>query len=110
MSIRPVLASAIVLVAGLTCFAAAAHTTWLDSNCRPQMTRLQERLYEKRNESNEALRRFVLSRRSIVEVDFDETVDWALAVDDARNRCLRRVGEAQPQVAHSTDAPNPAGR
>jgi len=95
MNTRLASAFAVFTLAGLASCGAAAETTWLGSDCEPRMTPLQERLYQKRQEGGEALRRFILVRQGIVQADFGETVEWAAAVDEARSRCVRRLSQAQ---------------
>jgi hypothetical protein len=68
--------------------------------CAPQLTHLQERLYQKAGEGPDALRDFVFIRRGILQLDVSETADWAASVSQERAACMKKSAQAQaaPQV------------
>jgi len=103
MNIRHALATVALVMAAPLSLDAGAEATWLDADCQLQMSPQQARLYRKWNEGGEVLRRFVFARRSILEVDVDETIDWATAVDRAHAKCLGRIG----QLSLAKEAPDP---
>jgi hypothetical protein len=81
-------------LAALSSGAAMAQTT-SSTTCGPQLTHLQERLYQKAGEGPEALREFMFIRRGILQLDVSETADWAGAVSQARATCMKQSAQAE---------------
>ncbi|HEY2559937.1 MAG TPA: hypothetical protein VGI48_09550 [Caldimonas sp.] len=71
-----------------------AQDTTLDANCVPQLTRLQQRLYQKANDGPDSLRQFIFIRRAILQVDVYETATWAASLNEARAVCARKSSAA----------------
>src|SRR5450755_599661 len=76
-SLRRVLQCAALVLATLSGDAVLAQTIELDANCVLQLTRQQQRLYQKANDGSDALRQFIFIRRAILQVDTYETATWA---------------------------------
>jgi len=79
------------LVWGLAAHAAMAQQTRLDSDCTPQLTMTQHRLYQEASQGTENLRRFIFIRRAILQVDVYETAVWADSVNRASAACMRQA-------------------
>lgn len=67
--------------------AVMAQTVELNANCVPQLTRQQQRLYQKANDGTDALRQFIFIRRAILQVDTYETATWVDSVNEMRAAC-----------------------
>jgi hypothetical protein len=80
--------------------AALAQDAGFGATCGPQLTHLQERLYQKAGEGPDALRDFMFIRRGILQLDVTETADWAASVNQERAACMKKSARAQaaPQV------------
>lgn len=78
---------AALVLSVLTGEAVLAQTVELDANCAPQLTRQQQRLYQKANDGTDALRQFIFIRRAILQVDTYETATWAESLNEARAAC-----------------------
>ena len=83
------------LVAGLAAHSAMAQQARLDSDCKPQLTLAQDRLYQQADEGTESLRRFIFIRRAILQVDVYEAAVWADSVRRARAACMKQVSQAR---------------
>jgi hypothetical protein len=79
---------AALVLATLAGDAVLAQTVELDANCVPQLTRQQQRLYQKANDGTDALRQFIFIRRAILQVDTYETATWAESLNEARAACV----------------------
>jgi hypothetical protein len=90
----------VFVLAALASGAAMAQNTSFSAGCGPQLTRLQERLYQKAGEGPDALRDFMFIRRGILQLDVSETAGWAASVSQERAACTKKSAEAQvaPQV------------
>lgn len=88
-SLRPLPRRAALILAALAGQAVMAQTVELDANCVPQLTRQQQRLYQKANDGTDGLRQFIFVRRAILQVDTYETASWAESLNDARAACVR---------------------
>src|SRR5436190_16036944 len=66
----------------------------VDKDCVPQMTQLQQRLYQKAVEGPDALRSFIFIRRAILQVDTYETAVWAASLSRARASCMKKASDA----------------
>jgi hypothetical protein len=86
--------SFLFVLAGLTSGAAMAQAA-PSTTCGPQLTHLQERLYQKAGEGPGALRDFIFIRRGILQLDVSETADWAGAVSQARAACMKQSARAE---------------
>ena len=95
-SFRRVPQCATLILSTLAGQAVMAQTVELDANCAPQLTRQQQRLYQKANDGTDALRQFIFIRRAILQVDTYETATWA---ELSTRRALRAVARAQLQSA-----------
>jgi hypothetical protein len=74
--------------------------------CVPQMSRLEQRLYQKAGEGPDALRQFIFIRRGIYQLDMNDVQSWAGGVDATRTACLRVDADAAaPTTAASADFP-----
>ena len=93
-SLRHVPQCAALILAALAGEAVMAKTVELDANCAPQLTRQQERLYQKANDGTDALRQFIFIRRAILQVDVYETATWAESLNAARGSCAQRRAAA----------------
>ena len=73
--------------------------------CVPQMSRLEQRLYQKAGEGPDALRDFIFIRRSIYQIDMSDVQSWAGGVDATRAACLKTVdaNAAAPTTAAMAD-------
>ena len=71
-----------------------AQAVELDANCAPQLTRQQERLYQKANDGTDVLRQFIFIRRAVLQVDTYETAMWAESLNAARGSCVQRRAAA----------------
>jgi hypothetical protein len=99
-SLRRMPQSAAIGLAALAGQAVMAQTVALDTNCIPQLTRQQERLYQKANDGTDALRQFIFIRRAVLQVDIYETAAWAESIGQARAACVRaRAAAARVQAA-----------
>jgi uncharacterized protein (UPF0303 family) len=87
-SLRRVLQCAALVLATLLGDAVLAQTVELDANCVLQLTRQQQRLYQKANDGSDALRQFIFIRRAILQVDTYETATWAESLNAARAACV----------------------
>jgi hypothetical protein len=85
----------IFVLAALASGAAMAQNTSLGTSCAPQLTHLQERLYQKAGEGPDALRDFMFIRRGILQLDVSETADWAASVSQERAACTNKSAQAQ---------------
>jgi hypothetical protein len=101
LSLRHVPQCAALVMAGLVGEAVMAHTVELDANCAPQLTRQQERLYQKANGGIDALRQFIFIRRAILQLDTYETATWAESLNGARRSCVQKRAAA---LTDSADA------
>jgi hypothetical protein len=81
--------------------AAVAQTVEIDAACAPQLTRQQQRLYQKATDGTDALRQFIFIRRAMLQVDTYETASWAESLDEARAACLRKRSAAVGMQAPS---------
>jgi hypothetical protein len=88
-SLRHVPQCAALVLAALAGQAVMAQTVELDANCAPQLSRQQERLYQKANDGTVALRQFIFIRRAILQADTYETASWAESLNEARAACVR---------------------
>jgi hypothetical protein len=93
-SLRRVPQCAALVLAALAGDAVMAQTVELDANCGPQLTRQQQRLYQKANDGTDALRQFIFIRRAILQVDTYETATWAESLNVARGSCLQKRSAA----------------
>lgn len=93
-SLRHVLQCAALVLAALAGEAAMAQAVELDANCAPQLTRQQERLYQKANDGTDTLRQFIFIRRAILQVDTYETATWAEWLNKARRSCVQNRAAA----------------
>ena len=93
-SLRHVPQYAALVLAALAGEAVMAQTVELDANCVPQLTRQQERLYQKANDGTDTLRQFVFIRRAILQVDTYETATWAESLNAARGSCVQKRAAA----------------
>jgi hypothetical protein len=93
-SLRHMPQCAALVLATLAGEAVMAQTVELDANCAPQLTRQQERLYQKANDGIDALRQFVFIRRAILQVDVYDTATWAESLNAARGSCVQRRAAA----------------
>jgi hypothetical protein len=84
--------SFIFVLATLTSGAAMAQNA-SSTTCGPQLTHLQERLYEKAGEGPDTLRDFIFIRRGILQLDVSETADWAAAVSKKRATCMKQSAQ-----------------
>jgi hypothetical protein len=87
-SSRHVAQCAGLILAALGGEAVMAQTVELDANCAPQLSRQQERLYQKASDGTDALRQFIFIRRAILQVDTYETARWAESLNAARAACV----------------------
>ncbi|MGZ5778380.1 MAG: hypothetical protein ACXWJC_08155 [Croceibacterium sp.] len=94
-------ACAAFVAATLVTTAARAEDATTGANCTPQLTGLQQRLYQRANEGPGALREFIFIRRAILQLDTYETAAWAGSVSEARATCLKKSAssEASPKMA-----------
>ena len=67
---------------------AAAEEPRLDASCMPQLTVMDQRVYQKAHEGVRALRQFVSIRHGIVSRDTGQAAEWAADLDRARVRCV----------------------
>jgi hypothetical protein len=88
-SLRRLPQCAALILAALAGEAIMAQTVKLDANCIPQLTRQQQRLYQKANDGTDALRQFIFIRRAILQADTYETATWAESLNAARAACVR---------------------
>ena len=84
-----------VVVAALATGTALAQDATINVDCVPQMTRLQQRLYQKANEGPGVLREFMFIRRGIWQLDIYETGAWASSVNEARAVCMKKSARAE---------------
>jgi|SoiMethySBSTD1v2_1073268.scaffolds.fasta_scaffold2092394_2 hypothetical protein len=84
----------VLLLATLAGKAAIGQTVELDANCVPQLTRQEQRLYQKANDGTDALRQFIFIRRAILQVDTYETASWAGSVNETRAACAQKRSPA----------------
>jgi hypothetical protein len=91
--------SFLLVLAALSSGAAMAQSA-SSTTCGPQLTHLQERLYQKAGEGPGALRDFIFIRRGILQLDVSETAAWAGAVSQARAACMKQSAQAEalPQL------------
>ena len=103
VSLRRLPRCAVFVVAAFAGEAVTAQTVELDANCGPQLTRQQQRLYDKANDGTDVLRQFVFIRRAILQVDTYETATWAESLNAARGLCPQKHSAAltAPQKAGS---------
>jgi len=87
------LALCAALLAALAAHPVMAQEVSLGRDCAPQLTSMEQRLYQKANEGPDALRNFIFIRRAILQVDTYETAIWAVAVSRARVSCMKRASE-----------------
>jgi hypothetical protein len=73
--------------------------------CVPQMSRLEQRLYQKAGEGPDALRDFIFIRRGIFQLDMSDVERWTGGVDATRTTCLKTVDAdvAAPTTAAMAD-------
>lgn len=71
---------------------AMAKPVRLDSSCRPQLSRTEQRLYEKSLEGPAALRSFMDIRRGMLQMDVRDAWDRAVSIETARAACLKSAG------------------
>ena len=91
----------IFVLAALTSGAAMAQNA-SSATCGPQLTHLQERLYQKAGEGPDALRQFMFIRRGILQLDIAETGDWAGVGQPGTGRVHEAIGPgAGRAAAHS---------
>lgn len=83
------------LVLALVAHPVMAQEARLDRDCTPQLTQVQERLYQKVSEGPDALRDFIFIRRAILQVDTYETATWAASLSGARVACQKTASIAQ---------------
>jgi len=88
-SLRRALQCAALVLATFAGDAVLAQTVELDASCVPQLTRQQQRLYQKANDGTDALRQFIFIRRATLQVDTYESATWAESVNAARAACVR---------------------
>jgi hypothetical protein len=93
--------SFILVLAALTSGAAMAQNPNPGATCGPQLTPMQERLYQKAGEGPDALRDFMFIRRGMLQLDVHETASWASSVSQKRAACGKQSAQAQaaPQLA-----------
>ncbi len=82
--------------------AAMAQGVGLDAACNPQMTHVQQRLYDQAEIGTDALREFMFTRRGILQRDVYETATWAEAVRGARFFCRKELALKQPSNVAGT--------
>jgi hypothetical protein len=87
-SLRHVPQCAALILAALAGEAVMAQNVEIDANCVPQLTRQQQRLYQKANDGTDALRQFIFIRRAILQVDTYETATWAESLNAAHAACV----------------------
>jgi hypothetical protein len=90
------------VVASLATGTALAQDTTINGDCVPQMTGLQERLYQKANEGPDVLRNFMFIRRGILQLDPYETAAWASSVHQARAACMKKSSRAEGSPSAAT--------
>jgi hypothetical protein len=83
------------LVLALAAHPVIAQEAELDRDCAPQLTTMQQRLYQKPSEGPDALRNFIFIRRAILQVDTYETAIWAASLSRGRAACMKKVSDAQ---------------
>lgn len=76
--------------------AAAAGESALDAQCTPQLSPLEQRIYDRAGAGPDALRQFLWIRRGILQLDIQDTAAWAEALGNARLRCLKAQAAGQP--------------
>ena len=81
---------------------ALAQDTAINVDCVPQMTSLQQRLYQKANEGPDVLRDFMFIRRGILQLDTYETAAWASSVNEARAACMKKSARAEASPSAAT--------
>lgn len=90
------------VVAALATGAALAQDTTINVDCVPQMTSLQQRLYQRANEGPGVLREFMFIRRGIWQLDIYETAAWASSVNEARAACMKKSARAEASPSAMT--------
>jgi hypothetical protein len=93
-SLRRMTQCVALVLAALAGQAVMSQTVELDANCVPQLTRQQQRLYQKANDGTDALRQFIFIRRAILQVDTYETATWAESLNGMRAVCSRNRSAA----------------
>ncbi|MGH8795832.1 MAG: hypothetical protein ACREXI_02140 [Caldimonas sp.] len=89
------------VVAALASGAAMAQDAGVDAACAPQLSPLQQRIYQKANAGPAALRDFIYIRRGILQLDIYETAEWAASVNAKRASCMKGLAQAR-QAASAT--------
>ena len=84
------------VLAALASGAVLAQDAKLDADCAPQLTHLQQRLYQRANEGPDVLRNFMFIRRGILQLDIHDTGVWANSVNEARAVCMMKLAQAVP--------------
>ena len=90
------------VVAALAAGTALAQDTTTNVDCVPQMTGLQQRLYQKANEGPDVLRDFMFIRRGILQLDTYETAAWASSLNEARAACMKKSARAEASPSAAT--------
>ena len=90
------------VVAALATGTALAQDTTIDVDCVPQMTGLQQRLYQKAKDGPGVLREFMFIRRGILQLDTYETAAWASSVNEARTVCIKKSARAEASPSAAT--------
>jgi hypothetical protein len=93
---------AVLVLAALAGEAVMAQNVEIDANCVPQLTRQQQRLYQKANDGTDVLRQFIFIRRANLQVDTYESAIWAESINEARAACVhKRSAEVSVQTTPS---------
>ena len=88
---------AALALTALLCATATAQTARLDDSCNPQLTPMQQRLYDKAAAGTDALRDFMFIRRRMLQLDVFDTGTWAESVRQSQSACMKRLALAQPE-------------
>lgn len=95
-------ACALTLALSTPATAASVH---LDSRCTPQLTHVDEALYEKARQGTQTLRRYMQLRQSILQRDVYDTAVWAERVAQARKSCIGNAQAVASRDAASATVP-----
>jgi len=68
---------------------AMAKPVRLDSSCHPQLSRTEQRLYDKSLEGPAALRGYMEIRRGMLQADIRDVWDRSVSIETARAACLK---------------------
>ncbi len=93
---------AVFALAASTAGVAMAQTATFNADCVPQLSGVQQRLFDKSGEGPGALRDFMFIRRGILQLDVYETGAWADSIRAGGAACKAELARTQPAPETAT--------